>query len=621
MAIGATSEEDKDQIERQDFEPVDEGSSPEEDEEQVYDGSDQLGEEGSELELSEGAAASFIGGSSVVSRTREDEDEYENDEGVQREELLHDQVTTDDLESNKFKNEHKIFTFSLPFGGNALALLPSFKHFRHTLPIIGNNSDDEDELTSNLSREDIKYKLKKQQSISTLEESYLFKNKKGADNSRLRAVKRALTPNIAIDAIQFLSNDDKKPDESVWDELDGDVVILGGYRGSILRDARTHKRVWIPLRAGFNIRKINLNIGPTDEDELDTQKKIIPDGMLTHVGPIDIARKLKAKLSNGKTRVHEFGYDWRLSSDINSDRLYEFLSGLESNRGVNRKGAIVIAHSMGGLITHHVMQRDPTLFRGVIYAGVPSECPNILGPIRYGDSVLFSTKILTAEANFFMRSSFSFLPIDGRCFIDKKTHKKYNLDYFDPEVWTEFNLSPLVSKERKKAHGRRKSLENESQQKPTHLLNIDMKRSASVKTHSKQSEEFHATYEESMDYLSRTLKRTKKFLKELEYDPSKKYPPLAIVYGNEVPTVRGARVSGLQGIKDGEYDDFYYGPGDGVVHHKWLMPERRGFPVEAKIASEEGHISLLTDLPAMAEALNAILGAQPTSATEETFMT
>ena len=220
-----------------------------------------------------------------------------------------------------------------------------------------------------------------------------------------------------------------------------------------------------------------------------------------------------------------------------------------------------------------------------------------------------------------MRSSFSFLPIDGRCFIDKKTHKKYNLDYFDPEVWTEFNLSPLVSKERKKAHGRRKSLENESQQKPTHLLNIDMKRSASVKTHSKQSEEFHATYEESMDYLSRTLKRTKKFLKELEYDPSKKYPPLAIVYGNEVPTVRGARVSGLQGIKDGEYDDFYYGPGDGVVHHKWLMPERRGFPVEAKIASEEGHISLLTDLPAMAEALNAILGAQPTSATEETFMT
>lgn len=602
MAIDIPPHRDPQPLENQDFEPVTRDSSAD-DEEETYDGADQVKEDGSEI--SEGAAASFIGGSSVVSRPRDEND-------LREEELYNDQVTTSDLEGKKYKNDHKIFTFSLPFGGNPLSLLPSLKNFRSTLPIIGSNSDQEDELTSNLSKEDIKYRLQKQQSISTLEESYLFKDKKGADNTRFRAVKRALTPNIAIEAMQFLSNDDKKHEDPVWDELDGDIVMLGGYRGSILRDARTRKRVWIPIRAGFNIRKINLNIGPSDEDEIKAQKRIIPDGMLTHVGPIDIARKLKAKLSNGKTRVHEFGYDWRLSSDINSNKLYEFLAGLESNKGPNKKGAIVIAHSMGGLITHHCMQRDPSLLRGVIYAGVPSECPNILGPIRYGDSVLFSTKILTAEANFFMRSSFAFLPIDGRCFIDKKTHQKYNLDYFDPEVWCEFNLSPLVSKERKKPKNRRKSLEHASHQKPTNLLNIDMKRSVSVKTHSKSSDEFHATYEESMDYLSRTLKRTKKFLDELEYDPSKKYPPLAIVYGNEVPTVRGARVDGLQEIKDGDYYDFYYGPGDGVVHHKWLMPERRGFPVEAKITSQEGHISLLTDLPAIGEALNAILGAQPT---------
>jgi len=560
-------------------------------------GSDAVPEELSEL--SEGAAASFIGGSSVVSR----------DEEIRQEELLNDQVTTGDLESKKYKNNHKIFTFSLPFGGNPLSLLPSLKNFRNTLPIIGTNDDEDDDLAAHFSRQDIKYRLKKQETISTMEESYLFKNKKGADNTRLRAVKRALTPNIALEAMHILSNDEKKPDETVWDELEGEVVILGGYRGSILRDARTHKRVWIPLRAGFNIRKIDLNIGPTDEDEELAQKKIIPDGMLTHVGPIDIAKKLKAKMSNGKTKVHEFGYDWRLSSDINSQKLLDFLASLDCNKGKNKKGAIVIAHSMGGLIAHHVMQKDPTLFRGLIYAGVPSECPNILGPIRYGDSVLFSSKILTAEANFFMRSSFSFLPIDGRCFVNKKTYEKYNLDYFDPQIWSDYNLSPLVSKNRKKPRERRGSFENETHQKPTNLLSIDMKRSSSVMPHTKTSEEFQATYEESMDYLARTLKRTKKFLQELQYDHTKKYPPLAIVYGNEVPTVRGVRVNGLQDIKDGEYDDFYYGPGDGVVHHKWLMPERRGFPVEAKIASEEGHVSLLTDLTAMGEALHAILSA------------
>ncbi|CCH42170.1 hypothetical protein BN7_1714 [Wickerhamomyces ciferrii] len=568
---------------------------------QPYTGIDQTVEDASDM--SEDAAASFIGGTSVTSRPAEGQQPLEA-----QEELFDDQVTTGDLESGKFKNEHKTFTFQLPFGGKSLSLFPSFKSLRQGLPIIGTNSDEDEDGDSQFSLDEIKYKLKKQQSISTLEESYLFKNKKGADNTRLRALKKALTPNIALD---LLSNDDRRHTlDTIWDDIDGDVVVIGGYRGSILRDARTHKRVWIPLRAGFNIRKIDLRIGPRDKDEDRAQRKIIPDGMLDHVGPVDISRKLKAKLDNGKTKVHEFGYDWRLSSDINSQKLIDFLSTLDSNKGPNKRGAIVIAHSMGGLITHHAMQQDPSLFRGVVYAGVPSECPNILGPIRYGDSVMFSSKILTAEVNFMMRSSFVFLPRHGRCFVNKDTYETYNLDYFDPEVWSEYNLSPLVSKERLQKPERRQSLEHATHQKPTHLISLDMKKSSSTSNHKKPTEEFHATYEESMDYLSRTLNRTKKFLDELDYEPTKKYPPLAIVYGNEVPTVRGVRVRNLQDIKDGEYDDFYYGPGDGVVHHKWLMPERRGFPVEAKIASAEGHIQLLTDLPAMGAALGAILCAE-----------
>lgn len=613
----------EDEVQPKDYEKLENEVSPAPEDVQAYTGQDQAQDEASSI--SAGAAASFIGGSSMVSRHgsivsmhdgEQSDEDNENEQLV--EDYYDDQVTTHDLEEKKYKNEHKTFSFALPFGGNPLSIFPSFKNFKNGLPIIGNN-EEEDGLEGLFSKQEIKYKLSKQESLSTLEESYLFKHSKGSDNTRFRAVKRALTPNIALDAIQRLSNDNKRTIDTIWEDLDGEIVILGGYRGSILRDARTHKRIWIPLRAGFNIRKIDLNIGPTDEDEAITQKKIIPDGMLTHVGPVDIAKKLKAKMDNGKTTVHEFGYDWRLSSDINSKKLHDFLTNLKCNKGSNKKGAIVIAHSMGGLIAHHAMQMDPSLFRGLIYVGVPSECPNILGPIRYGDSVLFSTKILTAEANFFMRSSFAFLPSDGRCFIDKKTNEKYNLDYFDPEVWSEYNLSPLVSKDRKKSKERRGSFEHTTHEKPTHLLNIDMKRSSSLLQHKQSSNDFHATYEESMDYLTRTLKRTKNFLDDLKYDPSKKYPPLAIVYGNEVPTVRGARVNGLQGIKDGEYDDFYYGPGDGVVHHKWLMPEKRGFPVDAKIASEEGHISLLTDLPAMAEALNTIIHSR--SSEQHNFLT
>lgn len=50
-------------------------------------------------------------------------------------------------------------------------------------------------------------------------------------------------------------------------KLDGNVLMLGGYRGSILRDAETGRRLWVPLKVGFNVRKAELAIGLTDEDE------------------------------------------------------------------------------------------------------------------------------------------------------------------------------------------------------------------------------------------------------------------------------------------------------------------------------------------------------------------
>lgn len=556
-------------------------------------------------------ASSIIGGSAVAHGEPEGEQSASDDEQY---EINHtgQEITSEDLDNKSFKNEHKVFNFSLPFGGNPLSHLPSIKNLKGSLPIIGNNDADDYPLDAMLTREEIKNKLKRQISVSTEEEAYLYKNSHGIDSSRFRAMKRALTPSVNL---SLPGEEKKKLESSVWDDIEGEVVILGGYRGSILRDRKTNKRVWIPFRAGFNIRKINLLIGPTDEDEAKAQEEIYSDDMMTHVGPVDISRKLKAKLTNGKTKVHTFGYDWRLSSDISSEQLYEFLKGLDCNKPGSdgkRKGAIVIAHSMGGLIAHHAMQKDPSLFRGLIYVGVPAMCPNILGPIRFGDSVLFSSKILTAEANFFMRSSFVFLPQDGRCFVDRKTHKHYNLDYFDPQSWVDYNLSPLVGRDRKKEEETKATKDDQNVRPRTPMSPIfeisEMKRSLSLSR--SEPETYQTSFEDSFEYLKRTLKRTRKFLDELAYDETKNYPPLAIVYGNEVPTVRGCRVDGPQGIVEGDYDDFYYGPGDGVVHHKWLMPERRDFPVVAKLASPLGHISLMTDFPVMAEALSAVLAEE-----------
>jgi hypothetical protein len=44
--------------------------------------------------------------------------------------------------------------------------------------------------------------------------------------------------------------------------LTGDVIVLGGYRGSVLRSAKPpHRQLWVPVKVGLNLRKVNLEVG------------------------------------------------------------------------------------------------------------------------------------------------------------------------------------------------------------------------------------------------------------------------------------------------------------------------------------------------------------------------
>lgn len=255
--------------------------------------------------------------------------------------------------------------------------------------------------------------------------------------------------------------------EEAMSELTGDVVILGGYRGSILRSAKPpHRQLWVPMKVGLNLRKVDLEVGLTRDDEECMEETIVPSGILSHIGPVDICRRLMKRLRKcdnalrGDLRVWEFGYDWRLSPDLLSKQFVSFLERLPCNRAgsdgaqppASRRGATVIAHSLGGLITRHAVNKRPELFAGVVYAGVPQHCVNILGPLRHGDDVLLSSRVLTAQVNFTFRTSFALLPDNGQCFIDKQTKEEYRIDFFDPRNWDEFRLSPCIAPALPPAH-------------------------------------------------------------------------------------------------------------------------------------------------------------------------
>ena len=461
------------------------------------------------------------------------------------------------------------------------------------------------------------------------------------------------------------------------EQLEGDIVILGGYRGSILRSAEPpHRQVWVPIKIGLNIRKVDLELGLEDDADEHATDKIIPDGMLTHIGPVDIARRLFKRLRTcenartGKLRVHDYGYDWRLHPTYLSQQLQKFLASLPSNQpGVpkEKRGALVIAHSLGGLITRHAVNQRPELFSGVLYAGVPNTCVNILGPLRNGDEVLLSSKVLTAQVNFTIRTSFALLPLDGRCFFDKETREEYPVDFFDPQTWIDYRLSPCVARAlpplvpppkpsgitgyvnwmasslplpgRKGSINRSKEHMDASKvttvagaaepdnSGPAGAGSEQMMAEGNIDTSGKgRSASFDNTAtvrtavtiprEQAIEYLGRTLATIKKFKQELAFRPQhaadNKYPPTSVIYGKTTPTVYGAKVTGREGIKHADaYDELAFASGDGVVLARAAMvPEGYSTCRGGIVSSDRGHVTLLGDMEAVGKCLNALVAAR-----------
>ncbi|KAF7560022.1 hypothetical protein G7046_g4133 [Stylonectria norvegica] len=437
------------------------------------------------------------------------------------------------------------------------------------------------------------------------------------------------------------SKDPSSALDRVLVDLTGDLVIMGGYRGSILRSAEApHQQLWAPVKLGLNMRKANLEVPLDDEDEERMEETIIPSGMLQHIGPIDISRKLIKKLRScdnaraGKLRVWDYGYDWRLSPMILSRKLQEFLRKLPSNQSGTPdsfRGALVIAHSLGGLITRHAVNQRPDLFAGVLYAGVPQRCINILGPLRNGDVVLLNEKILTAQVNFSMRTSFVLLPEDGFCFVNKATGESYPVDFYDPQAWVKWNLSPCVGRDipsinrQQSSSGLSSLLPNSLRARADSIKPDKLPPSPPTTTdrtiapqlnsgaHDEPAPPSDPERERYLVYLTRTLAMIKKFRSELAHSPSHQeanaYPPLAVIYGKGIPTVYAAQVSGRDAIPGPEaYDDLLFRAGDGVVLAKEAMlPDGYSIVRGGRVCTERGHITMLGDMPAVGQALAALL--------------
>ncbi|KAK6525033.1 hypothetical protein TWF281_011920 [Arthrobotrys megalospora] len=527
-----------------------------------------------------------------------------------------------------------------------------------------------------------RYKAIKDSILPDIKDSFTF--------SAPALVKKATSGNLAAVAA---------PPLDPLDKLSGDVVIMGGYRGSILKKVKTSptgekrvgKTLWIPVKVGFNLQSVDLEVPLDPEAELLMEEKVVATDMLSHLAGVDISRRLIKKLRlNPNVRLHVFAYDWRLSPHLNSEKLVVFMANLPCNRMVSKSehtsnigdlwhddGPFVIAHSLGGLITRHAINRRPDLFKcgGVLYAGVPQRCVNVLGPLRNGDSVAFNKDVLNAQANFSFRSTFVFLPEDGQVFVDRKTGHYIDVDLYDPAVWQQYNLSPCVSSANKPAPTgilstasgamatvlregkdvreklsrwtpsspvllsdgaiRKQSTRDDGAVLSQEAATPDTSDSYAPEPLGYEAQEIAATgagaaapsmaastttnsqnnctlpLSVTVPYLERTLRETKKFRSELAFQPAlaEQYPPCAVLYSKTTPTVKAARVNGLEGVKTSNYSDLLFGAGDGVVLAREAMLPN-GYTCEKRVHCDRGHISLLGDLDAVGQCIEALLEAR-----------
>jgi len=408
---------------------------------------------------------------------------------------------------------------------------------------------------------------------------------------------------------------------------------------------------------------MEVGLDPRDEEEMENH--IFASGMLQNIGPVDISKRLFKKLREcdnartGRLRVHDYGYDWRLSPHLLSRKLLDFVRTLPSNQpGVPEanRGALVIAHSLGGLITRHAVNQQPELFSGVVYAGTPQRCINILYPLRHGDAVLLNEKVLTAQVNLSLRTTFAFLPEDGFCFIDKITKEEYPVDFYNVDDWVKYRLSPCVSApplpslKRSSTFGSLLSLSeslpslphrarsNSHQHKGAgpeasgrgtdvaqdlnHQLGEAVASVGSVPSLSANGSGSASATIPGLDsasqarylvYLRRTLSEIKQFRAELQHNRKHQeinaYPPLAVIYAKDIQTVYAARVVGREGIVRADaYDDLVFRGGDGVVlAREAMLPTGYELAKEGRICTDRGHVSMLGDLNAVGKALEAVV--------------
>ncbi len=248
---------------------------------------------------------------------------------------------------------------------------------------------------------------------------------------------------------------------------------------------------------------------------------------------------------------HPFAYDWRRDNRETVEAFTEFLRKLP-------EPARVVAHSMGGLITLAVLNRNPELFHSVVFAGVPfAGGIGFLLDLHAGTSVGLNGKILSPLVLASFPSVYTLFPEKSEALVEAGG-KVLTMDFYDAGQWRDKKLGQF-------AEGR-------------------------------------ATPDTFAAFLAEALARGKEFRSWLT-PRAGKYPPVLVVNGKSFPTLAKAVAGGSKAVAGWDFESAPKEPGDGRVLEAHSLPPA-GIPFEVFSSSME-HSDLLND-PAVVERIRAL---------------
>lgn len=330
------------------------------------------------------------------------------------------------------------------------------------------------------------------------------------------------------------------------------LVFIHGIKGAELVDAQGEV-VWVAASQALGFSTPQLALETRFVDGKQPVDALKPHGVLAKISIIPgifsvnvYGPFLDAALASGRP-FHPFAYDWRRDNNETVKAFIAFLEDLAKKYAPQKP--VVVAHSMGGLITLAVLNERPDLFDRIVFAGVPFRGGvGFLSDLTVGEATGFNDEILGRDVLATCPSVFTLFPLAHESVVDAG-QKPVAVNFYEAEDWKRFRLGPYAEKT------------------PPETYAI---------------------------FLRETLSRGKAFRQRLTPKSGAVLPPILIVTSKAHKTLVKVQLGGPKSENGVDFESMAKADGDGRVAYDTSLPPSEIVPVRIMTTLND-HSELLND--------------------------